>query len=109
MENIIEAPFTDEQVKLLNEFQNMGSIHPFTCMSPEAIPECLRAGKEVDGKYMPGTDEGKLIARNEGWICPCGKYTQDWAHSFMVDNEVLREVERRFNEVMESLKNENPK
>lgn len=83
MENI-KAPFTKEQVKKLNEYQKQGKFHQFTCCSPEEIPECLRAMKEVDGKIIEGTSNGILIAREEGWICPCGKYKQNWAHSFMV-------------------------
>ena len=39
----IEAPFTTEQVENLNRYQLSGRFHPFTCMSPEEIPECLRA------------------------------------------------------------------
>lgn len=49
--------------------------HPFTCMSPDIV-ECQRAN---------GQNEGKLIPRPEGWICPCGKYTQNWCHHFMVE------------------------
>lgn len=79
----IKAPFTKEEVEKLNEYQKQGKFHPFTCCSPEEIPECLRAVKEVDGKIIEGTSDGILIAREEGWICPCGKYTQDWAYSFM--------------------------
>jgi hypothetical protein len=64
----IKAPFTDEQVKNLNEFQNSGIFHPFTCPRKHA-------------------DEGdtNLVATKEGWFCPhpgC-VYTQDWAHDFM--------------------------
>lgn len=77
MENkTIKAPFTDEQVKALNEYQTKGRFHPFTCCSPESVTECLR---------IKGTAEGLLTATNDGWICPCGKYKQDWAHEFMAN------------------------
>ena len=71
----IKAPFTEEQVKKLEEWQANDRLHPFTCCSPEDIKECQRRSKE---------NEGILIPHKEGWICPCGKYTQDWCHDFMV-------------------------
>ena len=67
MNNIIYAPFSDEQVLKLNEFQKSKKFHPFTC-------DC---GRDRE-------DKGILIATNEGWICPCGEYKQNWAHSFMI-------------------------
>ena len=57
---IIKAPFTEEQVKYLNEYQKSGRFHPFTC-------ECRE----------------DLIATVNGWICSKCNYTQDWAHEFM--------------------------
>lgn len=78
----IKAPFTQEQVDKLNEFQKLGKFHPFTCCSPD-IFDCKR--KKDEGE-TPEERQGILIASNEGWICPCGKYQQDWAYSFMIDN-----------------------
>jgi hypothetical protein len=75
----IYSPFTDEQVKLLNDYQQIGIFHPFTCCGPEEIKECTRSSGESDGL---------LIATTKGWICPCGKYKQNWAHSWMVDPKV---------------------
>lgn len=72
MEKIV-APFTDEQVKNLNEYQKSTGIHPFTCCSHEG---CNRTSQP---------NEGILIARTQGWVCPCGKYKQNWAHKFMAD------------------------
>ncbi len=69
----ITAPFTKEQVKALNEYQQKGFFHPFTCCAYEG---CKR-GQDVN--------EGILIAAEEGWICPCGKYKQNWAHAFMAE------------------------
>lgn len=88
MENkIIKAPFTDEQVKTLNEYQKCGMMHPFTCCSPEDIPECLRT--------KGGPHEGLLVATTEGWVCPCGKYKQDWAHEFMADAKLINDWKER--------------
>ena len=62
------APWTDEEVEILNKFQREGPFHPFTCPGG---PDC---------------PERELIATKEGWICHCGEYTQDWAHEFMFEN-----------------------
>lgn len=69
--NTITAPFTEEQVERLNKYQNEGRFHPFTCCSHDG---CKRGERE---------DEGILIATKDGWVCPCGKYKQNWAHDFM--------------------------
>jgi hypothetical protein len=65
MSDQVAAPFTDEQVAHLNEFQHAGFVHPFTCGKCSAI----------------------LTATRDGWICPAEgcDYTQDWAHDFMAD------------------------
>jgi len=67
----IFAPFSEEQVKALKNWQEKG-FHPFTCCSFE---DCKRSEQK---------NEGELIPYSEGWICPCGKYTQDWCHDFML-------------------------
>ena len=74
----IEAPFTQEQVQKLNEYQRNGRFHPFTCCSPSDIIKCERAKL---GNGMGGL----LIATKEGWVCPCGGYKQNWSHSFMAE------------------------
>jgi len=71
MDDIIKAPFTKEQVKKLNEYQMSGCFHPFTCCGHDG---CVR---DEDNNY------GLLIATEDGWVCPCGKWKQDWAHKFM--------------------------
>jgi endogenous inhibitor of DNA gyrase (YacG/DUF329 family) len=59
--------WTDEQVAKLNEYQQSGRFHPFTC-----------------GQRCPdGKSEGVLTATVHGWVCPHCGYTQDWAHDFM--------------------------
>lgn len=62
---VINPPWTVEQVQNLNEYQQSGMFHPYTC----------------------GTDtcRADLIAEESGWRCPeCG-YTQNWCLSFMAD------------------------
>lgn len=75
------APWTDEQVKNLNEFQTEGYMHPFTC------------GGKKDGKDCRSV----LVATKDGWICPdgCG-YTQNWAHSFMLDGSYMKSQKETF-------------
>jgi len=72
----MEAPFTDQQIRKLNEFQNAGQFHPFTC-DRKAV-EC-----ETNVTPRDYSKDGVLIATKDGWVCPCGKYTQNWAHKFM--------------------------
>jgi hypothetical protein len=59
-----KAPWTPAQVSKLNQYQQAGRYHEFTC--PEPHPE---------GRH--------LVATTRGWICPHCDYTQDWAHAFM--------------------------
>ncbi len=61
----IQAPFNDAQVEALNAWQRWGSMRPFTC---------------------PTHPDAPLRAETAGWRCAedgC-RYTQDWAHDFMV-------------------------
>ena len=75
---MIKAPFTKEQINKLNEYQTSGKFHPFTCGRNHI--EC-----EVNKTPRDYEKDGVLIATEEGWICPCGKYRQNWAHDFMVE------------------------
>jgi len=72
MTDIIKAPFTDEQVIKLNEYQHAGKFHPFT-----GIPKDMGSRRDCPDA------ECLLKATNAGWVCPCGDYTQDWAWEFM--------------------------
>lgn len=65
----IFAPFTDEQVKGLNEYQHSGAFHEFNC------------GNE----NHPKGEDKILIATNEGWICPNCGYKQKWAWEAMAN------------------------
>jgi hypothetical protein len=60
MDDFIIAPWTDEQVELINLFQERGKFHPYTC----------------SGSGGPHSDVN-LIATNDGWLCPeCGRVVQ---------------------------------
>ncbi len=68
----INSPFNQEQVNKLNEFQKCGRFHPLTC--DRKAKEC-----EVNCNPRDFSKDGVLIATEEGWVCPCGKYKQNWA------------------------------
>ncbi len=71
---LVKAPWTADQVASLNEYQESGVMHPFTC-----------GGRTLDG------EEHVLRATEEGWVCdkcPGWKlkaYHQDWCHWWMSD------------------------
>jgi len=62
--------FTPDEVKSLNEYQQSGVFHPFTC-----------GGDRTDEKHLDG--EGLLVATEDGWVCPFCEWRQDWAHDSM--------------------------
>lgn len=62
---MIHAPFNDDQVNSLNEYQADGFMHPFTCGN--------------------NSNHGVLVATRIGWYCTDCDYTQNWAHGFMAD------------------------
>ena len=64
MSDLITAPWTEEQVAALNDYQRGGWMHPFTCH-----------------------DNAVLVATAAGWTCLSCDFTQDWAHAFMADRE----------------------
>ena len=70
MDNVVFAPWTQEQVDALNRWQGCGWVHPFTC------------GKNDHG-YL--NSQRTLVATKNGWVCPNCDYTQDWAHDFMFE------------------------
>lgn len=73
---IIKAPFNNEQIKNLKKYQKRGDRHPFTCRGDDI--NCNRSERE---------DGGILIPKEEGMVCPCGKYTQKWVHDFMCEKQ----------------------
>jgi hypothetical protein len=62
-DNHINAPWTDDQVRSLNDYQEASYFHPFT--------------------YGEGEEKVDLIATREGWIAKRGgPVVQTWAHEF---------------------------
>lgn len=72
------APFTPVQVELLNTYQRLGIVHPFTCAA----------------RLLHQQDEGILVADTDGWHCPVEdcRYTQNWAHWFMADGDFIERL-----------------
>lgn len=64
----IKAPFTQDQVNHINEFQESGIVHEFTCPNDRSI----------------------LFASQTGLGCPVCDYEQDWVHDVMADGSMLR-------------------
>lgn len=68
-----KSPWSIEKVQQLNNNQKNTTFHPYTCDRKHS--DC-----EVNTQPSDYSKDGVLIAKTEGWVCPCGKYTQDWAH-----------------------------
>jgi len=84
MTNRVITPFLLEQVAALHVYQfgpwdtPFGRGHPFTCVN------------RGDGKHFDnGADLGILTPTVRGWECQYCDYTQDWAHDFMANPELL--------------------
>ncbi|MGE5510507.1 MAG: hypothetical protein ACM31O_04545 [Bacteroidota bacterium] len=75
---MIKAPWTPEQVEALNAYQRSGRFHPFTCGN-DRFDQAHAVYTITNGL----SDYGILIATEQGWICPCCDYRQDWAHAAM--------------------------
>ena len=69
------APFSEEQVRRLNDYQKSGMFHPYTC--DRKAEQC-----EVHLRPRDYNKDGVLVATPTGWVCPCGRYKQDFAHDF---------------------------
>ena len=67
--DMIYAPWTIEQVRTINDFQQLEHLHPFTCGT-----EGCRAD---------------LVATVRGWICLFCDYTQGWCMSTQADRMIL--------------------
>lgn len=58
------APWSEGVVKALNQYQNAGRMHPYTC----------------------GNNSSHILtATKVGWVCPYDDYRQDWAHPGSLD------------------------
>ena len=58
------TPWTPEEVKSLQQYQDDGFAHPYTCIC------------DGDNGHHPN-----LIPTIDGWMCPKCDYKQDWFHS----------------------------
>lgn len=100
LKKFIKVPFTDEQVKNLNEYQANGKFHEFTCECQgddahikyefekqhkgKNYKEYLKMEKANGINYPDAVfNSTALIATKDGWICPVCNYKQNWAHRFM--------------------------
>lgn len=99
--DIIESPFSKDQVDRLNNYQIQGMFHPFTCPddgddkhikyefnrkhSGENYEEYIE-NEHKKGIPYPEMEftATNLVATENGWICPVCGYTQNWAHLFMM-------------------------
>jgi hypothetical protein len=61
-----------EMINDLNMQQQLKMVHPFTCDRISSQCECNRFPNDQ-------TKDGVLIATLDGWVCPCGEYTQAFA------------------------------
>jgi hypothetical protein len=80
-----KAPWNEDQVKSLNDFQQFSNLHPFTC-------SC----------------HATLVATPNGWNCPDGcSVSQDWCWDMMSDwtwKRMAADQERIISSLPESLK-----
>jgi hypothetical protein len=83
----ITTPWTAEQVADLNAHQRSGRFHPFTCGGDRG-DAAHRAYAAENGD----TDDGLLVAYEDGWRCPVCDYHQAWAWAGMAAPEFAPEV-----------------
>jgi hypothetical protein len=100
--------FTEEEVRILNEYQQAGKYHPYTCPNDGDESHIAYEYNKKFSSFPVGhvplvydvylqqeRDKGipypemeftqtNLIATQKGWICPCCDYTQNWAHASMM-------------------------
>lgn len=70
LDPLVWAPWTDEQVRSLNDFQRSGVMHPFTGRND----------------LLPFGKDDVLEATMDGWVSKVDpEYRQTWAHAFMAD------------------------
>ncbi len=72
----ISAPFTAEQIVMLNDHQTNGRCHPYTCgKCHSGVPKSEPIGETH-------REESVLVATRDGWECPYCDYKQTWAIDF---------------------------
>jgi hypothetical protein len=65
--------FTKKEIEKLKEHQENPMFHPYTCDRSADICEVKQTPRDH-------TKDGVLIPTENGWVCPCGKYKQNWYH-----------------------------
>ena len=78
------APWTDEQVAKMNEWQACRRVNELTCQEQH---RSARLGK------LPRTKT--LVATREGMVCPSCGYTQHWALASMLNGTPGPQLFRR--------------
>lgn len=63
--SMMYAPFTADQIQSINEYQESGNFHPFTCGNSSNHPV--------------------LVATQDGMKCPKCHFCQKWVHEWMSD------------------------
>lgn len=91
----IHAPFTPDQVQILNERQlhvdGCIPLHPMTCPNRDAGIVYDVRGVADDTQATHGTEgglRGILIATEAGWVCPHCGYQQSWAPTAMAAHQL---------------------
>lgn len=63
-----QAPFTQDQINHIDEYQHAGIVHELTCAN----------------------GHGALVAEAAGLSCPQCEYTQDWVPDGVADGSFLQ-------------------
>jgi hypothetical protein len=103
--------FNDEEVRILNTYQEAGKYHPYTCPNDGDEDHIAYEYKKKFSDFYVGfipsdydvylqqqRDKGipypemeftqtSLIATHKGWICPCCDYTQTHVHPGMLGSK----------------------
>lgn len=77
----LRKAFSSQQVKHLNNWQDSGLVHPFTCGNLVCSKDRVLRNHDCN-----------LVATEYGWFCPSCGYHQDWAHDFMLDGSLLDRI-----------------
>ena len=74
------APWSEKQVKCLNEYQKSPFMHAYTCGRGGRGDTCGEIVAYIDNDpESPIFKRSELVATKDGWKCfKCG-YTQNWA------------------------------
>jgi hypothetical protein len=83
-ERFLKAPWTSEEVVLLNVRQQVSWLHEYQCTG-----DCT-----LRHESLPIIAKLALIATTDGWYCPLCQYRQNWAHRSDLDlvRHILKEA-----------------